>query len=86
MWSTRDAQADKQTSAGRADTGARGTATGGRHMDALAILLGEIAAAAGFAKDEIRFRSGVEIPGFYRPTKKWDIVVLRGAGSAPPSS
>jgi hypothetical protein len=35
--------------------------------------------AAGFAGDEIRFRSGVEIPGFYRPTKKWDLVVVRGS-------
>lgn len=78
MWSTRTAQADRQTASGRADTGARGTATGGRHMDVFASMLGEVATAAGFGAAEIRFRTGVEVPGFYRPTKKWDVVVIRG--------
>ena len=29
---------------------------------------------AGGEDSHIRFKAGVEIPGFYRPTKKWDVV------------
>jgi hypothetical protein len=77
MWSTREAQAQKQLNTGKRDAGTRGNVTGGRHLDPLAEVLGEIALAAGFARDELRFRRGVEVPGFYRPTKKWDLIVLR---------
>src|SRR5215217_2438388 len=77
MWATRAGQADKQAVSGKLDAGTRGTVTGGRHLDAFALILADLAQAAGFAKEEIRFRSGVEVPGFYRPTKKWDVVVIR---------
>jgi hypothetical protein len=77
MWGTRAAQAAKQLASGRPDAGTRGTATGGRHLDAFADLLAELARQAGFQPGEIRFRGGVEVPGFYRPTKKWDLVVIR---------
>ena len=77
MWTTRAAQAAKQLAQGKQDQGSRGTATGGRHLDAFAEILADLAAEAGFDRDEIRFRSGVEVPGFYRPMKKWDLVVIR---------
>jgi hypothetical protein len=77
MWSVRDEQTHRQLSTGTVDMGNRGSVTGGRHMDAFADLLGELAVAAGFGEQEIRYRSGVEVPGFYRPTKQWDIVVIR---------
>lgn len=77
MWDTRVAQAAKQFASGRLDAGSRGTATGGRHLDAFADLLAELAREAGLQPGEIRFRSGVEVPGFYRPTKQWDLVVIR---------
>lgn len=32
--------------------------------------------AAGFARAQILRRARVELPGYYRPTKKWDIVVV----------
>lgn len=77
MWSTREAQAAKQSISGRIDAGSRGTATGGRHLDVFCELLGELVREAGFSPDEVRLRTGLEIPGFYRPTKKWDLVVVR---------
>jgi hypothetical protein len=30
----------------------------------------------GFAKESIRRRTNIELPGYYRPTKKWDLVVV----------
>ena len=77
MWSTRETQAERQRLAGKLDAGIRGTVTGGRHLDPFANLLGEIATAAGFLPEEIRFRRGVAVPGFYRPVKKWDLIVVR---------
>jgi hypothetical protein len=78
MWATREAQGVKQIESGRPDAGSRGTVTGGRHLDGFTDLLAALARKAGFSVQEIRLRTGVEIPGFYRPTKKWDLVVMRG--------
>lgn len=77
MWDTRAAQAERQLATGKHDAGTRGTVTGGRHLDAFAEILGDLAREAGFRSEEIRYRKGVELPGFYRPTKQWDLVVIR---------
>ncbi|MBX3704600.1 MAG: restriction endonuclease [Steroidobacteraceae bacterium] len=77
-WKVRASQARRQTEAGTQDAGTRGEVTGGLHLDAFSDLLVKIIVAAGFTASEIRLRAGVELPGFYRPTKKWDIVVVRG--------
>ena len=60
------------------DAGTRGQVTGGRHLDGLAKLVQEICIKAGFKKSEIFFGRAVPVPGYYRPQKNWDIVVLRG--------
>lgn len=74
IWSTRAELANAQVQAGLAANDSRG----GRHLDAFAALMGDLAREAGFGSDEVRFRTGVEIPGFYRPTKRWDLVIVRG--------
>jgi len=77
MWTTREAQGIRQLETGKPDAGNRGTVTGGRHLDGFTDLLATLAKKAGFGVEEIRLRTGVEVPGFYRPTKKWDLVVMR---------
>ena len=77
-WNTRDTQATKQAEVGVVDAGSRGQVTGGQHLNAFVNLFCDLIRAAGFTDMELRFRSGVELPGFYRPTKKWDVVVIRG--------
>lgn len=77
MWGTRHAQAAKQAASGKKDAGTRGTVTGGKHLDPICRLLTDLVREAGFSSEEIRFKSGVELPGFYRPNKKWDLVVIR---------
>lgn len=72
----RDAQAAKQLASGKVDAGSRGSVTGGGHLDAILDLLEEVFVAAGFDRSEVRRRAGVELPGYYRPTKKWDLVVV----------
>lgn len=76
-WRARKGQAKKQSQRGGTDTGTRGEVTGGQHLNAFSELVVEIVRLAGFAESEVRLRTGVELPGYYRPTKKWDIVVVR---------
>ena len=76
-WSGRSGQATKQHAEGAADTGARSEVTGGQHLNGFVELLCELVRLAGYDDSQIRFTAGVEIPGFYRPTKKWDVVVFR---------
>ena len=77
-WNSRSGQATKQKSSGKiTDYGTRSEVTGGQHLNAFVDLLCDLIRKAGFSDAELRFKSGVEIPGFYRPTKKWDVVVVR---------
>lgn len=76
-WTARGGQAIKQAQAGVSDTGTRGEVTGGQHLDAFCELLVKVIASAGFKAPYVRVRTGVELPGYYRPCKKWDIVVAR---------
>ena len=78
-WSARSGQSKKQQTAGVSDTGKRGEITGGQHLNAFLELICEVVRAAGFRDSEMRKSSGVELPGYFRPQKKWDLVVVRGS-------
>ncbi|GHJ17910.1 PaeR7I family type II restriction endonuclease [Micromonospora sp. AKA38] len=75
-WDIRESQAAKKLLGGKTDTGGRGAVTGGAHLDALTTLLAQVFLDAGFPPDSVRSKSKVELPGYFRPTKKWDLVVL----------
>lgn len=76
-WKGRSGAANKQLVTGSKDTGARSEVTGGQHLNGFVDLICEVVKLAGYDDSHIRFKTGVEIPGFYRPTKKWDVVVFR---------
>jgi len=75
-WKVRRFQAAKQVATGRIDAGLRGATTGGAQLDALAQLVEDVFVREGLPPSAIRRKSGVELPGYYRPTKKWDLLVL----------
>ena len=77
-WKSRIGQAAEQKERGVADTGSRSEVTGGKHFGAFTTVICELANEAGYKPDEIRFGRGVDLPGFYRPAKKWDVIVVRG--------
>src|SRR5687767_240905 len=77
FWTTRDDQALRQVTGGRIDVGDRGKATGGKHLDAFCQILSSIARSAGFDASEVRVRKKVELAGYYRPSKQWDLIVVR---------
>ncbi|MCW2983118.1 MAG: Type site-specific deoxyribonuclease [Conexibacter sp.] len=75
-WEVRTGQQDKQLALGKADAGRRGAVTGGAHMDAMALVMERIFIDAGFPAHSISRSSSVELPGYFRPEKKWDLVVV----------
>ena len=77
-WKMRRRQSASQRERGIVDVGTRSQVTGGRHMDGFSELLQNICIKAGFKKSEIFFNRSVSVPGYYRPQKNWDIVVMRG--------
>ncbi|MFA7265458.1 MAG: PaeR7I family type II restriction endonuclease [Candidatus Nanopelagicales bacterium] len=76
FWDGRRAQANKQLEAGRVDAGLRGAVTGGGHLDGIRELIAAIFIRNGIPDSDIRRRKGIELPGYYRPTKQWDLVVV----------
>lgn len=76
FWTGRDAQADRQKEAGKVDAGVRGSVTGGQHMGALETLVVDILIAAGLTELDIKVKSKLELPGYYRAEKKWDLLVI----------
>lgn len=76
-WRTREGQAVQQTKAGRADQGARSAVTGGAQMDGFIKLISRLIVKAGVSEDNIFHNRAVELPGFFRPTKEWDLLVVK---------
>jgi hypothetical protein len=76
-WGTRTAQKRKQEQSGKADQGLRSAVTGGAQMDGFIDLLTELITGAGITERSIFREKAVELPGFFRPTKEWDLLVVR---------
>lgn len=78
FWRTRASQARSQRKRGQSDQGARSAVTGGGHMDGFVDLLVDSLNRIGIARSCIQSHSRIELPGFFRPTKEWDVVVTVG--------
>lgn len=76
FWSTRGQQLTRQTNFGTQDQGNRGAATGGKQLDGFVDLLHDILTMNGVPQSSIFTNSDLELPGFYRPNKKWDLLVV----------
>ncbi len=76
-WNTRLGQRDRQIQTGKADQGWRSAVTGGAQMDGFIDLFTELIIAAGVPEHYIFRKRAVELPGFFRPTKEWDLLVVR---------
>ncbi|MFZ0887914.1 MAG: PaeR7I family type II restriction endonuclease [Candidatus Binataceae bacterium] len=76
-WTTLLKQSEKQK-AGEADRGNRAAVTGGKQMDGFCRLVQWVLVQNGLPDPSIYKRSDLELPGFYRPTKKWDMLIVHG--------
>lgn len=76
FWGNRAAAAKKQEEAGKPDQGGRAGVTAGKNMDGFIALIIDLIEKNGLSDAEIHQRRKVlTLPGFFRPTKLWDIVV-----------
>ncbi|MCX6842956.1 MAG: restriction endonuclease [candidate division WOR-3 bacterium] len=76
FWDTRLTQALKQQKSGSVDQGARSAVTGGAQMNGFIDLCADLILTVGMPSDCLFRNSKLELPGFYRPTKKWDLLVV----------
>lgn len=77
FWKTRRKQEKRQGRAsGRRDQGSRSAVTGGAQMDGFVKLVSELLVESGIANATIFRKRNVELPGFFRPTKEWDLLVV----------
>lgn len=79
FWGKRTSQLNKQLAGGRVDTGQRGSVTGGGHMDGFIISCTKKLLEAGIPQEHIFAHKLLSVlPGYYRPTKNWDLIVVDG--------
>src|SRR3990170_1341667 len=76
-WKIRATQRQRQETGGKADQGLRSAVTGGAQMDGFIDLFTRLIILAGISEHFIFRKKAVELPGFFRPTKEWDLLVVR---------
>ena len=77
FWETRSGQATRQgNTSGLKDQGERSAVTGGAQMDGFVLLVRDLLIESGVPASSIFTKTKLEIPGFYRPEKKWDLLVV----------
>ncbi len=75
FWNTRNNQTNKQSKSNVLDTGNRSAVTGGKQLDGFLNLICKVAIDVGIP-DECIFVKGNHIPGYFRPTKDWDLLII----------
>lgn len=76
FWLTRIRQARKQGKRGGKDRGARSAATGGAQLDGFVHLITQLLFESGLPSSVVFQRKSAELPGFFRPNKEWDLIVV----------
>jgi hypothetical protein len=75
-WTIRANAAERQAEKGVADMGLRAEVTSGRHMVPLENLIAQIFIDAGLPESSLFLKSRLELPGYFRAEKQWDIVAV----------
>ena len=79
FWGARFQAAENQRERGVEDQGNRSSVTAGKNLDGFTALIKQIIIDNGISETEVytKGRKALTIPGFYRPTKNWDLLVVR---------
>jgi hypothetical protein len=75
-WSTRERQSQRQKATGVVDQGLRSAVTGGAQMNGFVQLITNLVIEAGVDRSCVHYNESLELPGYFRPTKRWDLVVV----------
>jgi hypothetical protein len=77
FWGNREAALTKQIEAGSKDAGSRGAVTAGKNMDGFLVLAQSLIKANGLIEADVCVKQrALTLPGFFRPTKLWDLLVM----------
>jgi hypothetical protein len=77
FWATRGNQAKNQgTKTGARDAGNRTAVTGGKQLDGFVELVRDFLVECGINESNIFCNQAVELPGWFRAEKKWDLLVV----------
>ncbi len=78
FWKTRQKQRERQESESNAkDVGNRSAVTGGAQLEGFIELVAAIVTETGLPAQSVHTKEAV-LPGYFRPTKNWDVVVVHG--------
>jgi Restriction endonuclease XhoI len=77
-WGAKQLQNEQSVIKNAVGAGTAGAVRGGKHFDVIAALLAKFFLEAGYPPESIRVSKsqGLELPGYYRPQKQWDLVVI----------
>lgn len=78
FWDARASAVERQLLKGLVDQGERAGVTSGKNMDGFVTLIADLVSANGLDDAELHMTRGVNtLPGYFRPTKDWDLLVIR---------
>lgn len=77
FWSVREKQGVAQNARGTVDQGTRSQVTGGAQMDGLVELVRDALCERSCKPEEVRIKTKLELPGYFRPNKQWDLIVIK---------
>jgi hypothetical protein len=80
FWEARRKNRAEQEERGVIDQGNRAEVTGGTQLGALELLIADLLWQAGLDKLDIKTRSRLQLPGYFRSEKQWDLLVVTQAG------
>jgi hypothetical protein len=77
FWSNRASAREKQQANGKTDQGERAGVTAGKNMDGFLDMVTAIVRANGLGHADIHLqRRLLTLPGYFRPTKLWDMLII----------
>ncbi len=77
FWDNRVAARQRQLESGQQDQGERSGVTAGKNMDGFLTLVTDIVHANGLKHADLHLeRRALTLPGYFRPTKLWDMLVM----------
>ncbi len=76
FWNTRLNASRRQRDGSSVDRGERSAVTAGQNMDGFVELIKSIVLANGLSESCVFTGRSASLPGFFRPTKNWDVIVI----------
>lgn len=78
FWGNRKAALKQQQQRNKQDAGTRGAVTAGKNLDGFSKLIQSLVIANGLSDAQVLVRKSLLVlPGYFRPTKQWDMLVMR---------